>query len=141
MIITANEKPVCRFGDDDIDRQYTCFNIHYAVNKGIRRLIYRQEYISRRERKMTSVYHDNIYIPPDPKDIQLIALQKALLKLRNQHRNKFKIIIGFYYGNCKTIKAYAEKFGISRQAMSKKLHDSLDILRSICLEEIKYLEN
>ena len=129
------------FGDDDIDRQCISFNAPYAVNEELRKLVYHQEYVSRRERKMTSVYHDNMYVPPEPKDIQLIALQKALLKLRNQHGDNFEVITGFYYGDCKTIKAYAEKFGISRQAMSKKLHDSLDILRSICLEEIKYLEN
>lgn len=52
-----------------------------------------------------------------------------------------KVIISFYYGNHKTIKAYAVSCGISRQAMSKKMHKALDILRSICFEEIRYLEN
>ena len=90
---------------------------------------------------MTVVYYDNMYIPPEPEDIQLIALQQALLKLKNLHKDKFEVIIGFYYGNYKTIKAYAVSCGISRQAMSKKLHKALNILRSICFEEIKYLEN
>ena len=90
---------------------------------------------------MTVVYHDNMYIPPEPEDIQLIALQQALLKLKNLHKDKFEVIIGFYYGNYKTIKAYAEIWGISRQAMSKKLHKALKILRSICFDELRQLEN
>lgn len=90
---------------------------------------------------MTVVYYDNMYIPPEQEDVQLIALQQSLLKLKKLHKDKFEVIIGFYYGNYKTIKAYAMKCGISRQAMSKKLHKALNILRSICFEEIRYLEN
>ena len=90
---------------------------------------------------MTVVYYDNMYIPPEPEDVQLIALQQALLKLKNLHKDKFEVIIGFYYGNYKTIKAYAEIWGISRQAMSKKLHKALKILRSICFDELRQLEN
>ncbi len=82
-----------------------------------------------------------MYIPSEQEDIQLIALQQALMKFKNLHKDKFEVIIGFYYGNYKTIKAYAMNCGISRQAMSKKLHKALDILRSICFEEIRYLEN
>ena len=90
---------------------------------------------------MTTVYYDNMYIPPEQEDVQLIALKQGLLKLENMHKDKFEVIIGFYYGNYKTIKAYAMNCGISRQAMSKKLHKALEILRSICFEETKYLEN
>ena len=140
-MLTASEKPVCRFGDDDIGRPYTDFNALYAVDKEIRKLSYHQEYISKRERRMMVVYYDNMHIPPEPEDVQLIALQQALLKLKNLHKDKFEVIIGFYYGNYKTIKAYAMSRGISRQAMSKKLHKDLIILRSICFDELRQLEN
>lgn len=141
MMITANLMPVCRFGDDDIGRPYTDFNTLYAVDEEIRKLFYHQEYINKRERRMTVVYYDNMYIPPEQEDVQLIALQQSLMKLKKLHKDKFEVIIGFYYGNYKTIKAYAMKCGISRQAMSKKLHKALCVLRSICFEEIRHLEN
>lgn len=70
---------------------------------------------------MVITYHDNIYVPPDQEDIKLLALRQALLMLKNLYLDKFEVIIGFYYGNYKTIKAYAVNCGISRQAMSKKL--------------------
>ena len=102
-----------------------------------------QEYWDRRERRMTITYHDNMYVPPDQEDIQLLALQQALLMLKNLYlyQDKFEVIIGFYYGNYKTIKAYAANCGISRQAMSKKLHKALEILRAICFEKLENLEN
>ena len=100
-----------------------------------------QEYLDRRERRMSITYHDNMYVPPDQEDIQLLALQQALLMLKNLYQDKFEVIIGFYYGNYKTIKAYAMNCGISRQAMSKKLHKALGILRAICFEKLENLEN
>ena len=75
------------------------------------------------------------------RNIQLLALQQALLILKNLYQDKFEVIIGFYYGNYKTIKAYAVNCGISRQAMSKKLHKALEILRAICFEKLENLEN
>ena len=98
-------------------------------------MIRHQEYLDRRERQMSITYHDNMYVPPDQEDIQLLALQQAL------YQDKFEVIIGFYYGNYKTIKAYAVNCGISRQAMSKKLHKALEILRHICFEKLENLEN
>lgn len=89
-------------------------------------MIRHQEYLDRRERQMSITYHDNMYVPPDQEDIQLLALQQALLMLKNLYQDKFEVIIGFYYGNYKTIKAYAVTYGISRQAMSKKLHKTLE---------------
>ena len=86
-------------------------------------------------------YHDNMYVPPNQEDIQLLALQQALLILKKLYRDKFEVIIGFYYGNYKTIKAYAVNCGISRQAMSKKLHKALEILRAMCFEKLENLEN
>ena len=82
-----------------------------------------------------------MYVPPDQEDIQLLALQQALLMLKNLYQDKFEVIIGFYYGNYKTIKSYAANCGISRQAMSKKLHKALEILRAICFEKLENLEN
>lgn len=104
-------------------------------------MIRHQEYLDRRERRMIITYHDNMYVPPDQEDIQLLALQQALLMLKNLYQDKFEVIIGFYYGNYKTIKAYAMNCGISRQAMSKKLHKALEILRAICFEKLENLEN
>ena len=37
-----------------------------------------QEYLDRRERRMVITYHDNMFVPPDQEDIQLLALQQAL---------------------------------------------------------------
>lgn len=99
------------------------------------------EYLDQHERRMVITYHDNMYVPPDQEDIQLFALQQALLMLKNLYQDKFEVIIGFYYGNYKTIKAYAANCGISRQAMSKKLHKALKILRAICFEKLENLEN
>ena len=135
------QKPVCWFGDDDIGRPYTDFNTLYAVDEQTRKMIRHQEYLDRRERQMSITYHDNMYVPPDQEDIQLLALQQALLMLKNLYQDKFEVIIGFYYGNYKTIKAYAVNCGISRQAMSKKLHKALEILRHICFEKLENLEN
>ena len=104
-------------------------------------MIRHQEYLDRREKRMVITYHDNMYVPPDQEDIQLLALQQALLILKKLYRDKFEVIIGFYYGNYKTIKAYAANCGISRQAMSKKLHKALEILRHICFEKLENLEN
>ena len=67
-------------------------------------MIRHQEYLDRRERQMSITYHDNMYVPPDQEDIQLLALQQALLMLKNLYQDKFEVIIGFYYGNYKTIK-------------------------------------
>lgn len=141
MIMTASEKPVCGFGDDDIDSLYNDFNTPNVADEEIKKLIYHQEYIENRERRMTIVYHDNMVIPSEPEDVQLIALQLALLKLRKLHKEKYEVIIGFYFENYKTIKAYAENYGVSRQAMSKRLHKALNILRPMCFEELEYLEN
>lgn len=104
-------------------------------------MIRHQEYLDRRERQMSITYHDNMYVPPDQEDIQLLALQQALLMLKNLYQDKFEVIIGFYYGNYKTIKAYAVTYDISRQAMSKKLHKTLELLRFLCFEELENLEN
>ena len=104
-------------------------------------MIRHQEYLDRREKRMVIAYHDNMYVPTDQEDIQLLALQQALLILKNLYQDKFEVIIGFYYGNYKTIKAYAVNCGISRQAMSKKLHKTLEILRAICFEKLENLEN
>ena len=82
-------------------------------------MIRHQEYSDRRERRRIIPYHDNLYIPTDWEDIQLLAMRQALLKLKDLHSDKFEVLIGFYYGNYKTIKAYAVTYGISRQAMSK----------------------
>lgn len=103
-------------------------------------MIRHQEYSDRRERRINS-YHDNLYIPPDQENTQLFAMRQALLKLKDLHSDKFEVLIGFYYGNCKTIKAYAVTYGISRQAMSKKLHKALELLRFLCFEELENLEN
>ena len=103
-------------------------------------MIHHQEYLDWRERRMIITYHDNMYVPPDQEDIQLLALQQALLMLKNLYQDKFEVIIGFYYGNYKTIKAYAANCGISRQAMSKKLHEALEILRAICFENLRILK-
>ena len=100
-----------------------------------------QEYLDRRERRRVITYHDNMYVPLDQEDIQLLALQQALLMLKNLYQDKYEVITGFYYGNYKTIKAYAVNCGISRQAMSKKLHKALEILRAICFEKLENLEN
>ena len=62
-------------------------------------MIRHQEYLDRRERQMSITYHDNMYVPPDQEDIQLLALQQALLMLKNLYQDKFEVIIGFYYGN------------------------------------------
>ena len=97
-------------------------------------MIRHQEYLDRREKRMVITYHDNIFVPSDQEDIQLLALQQGLLMLKNLYQDKFEVIVGFYYGNYKTIKAYAANCGISRQAMSKKLHKALEILRHICFE-------
>ena len=104
-------------------------------------MIRHQEYLDRREKRMVIAYHDNMYVPTDQEDIQLLALQQALLMLKNLYQDKFEVIIGFYYGNYKTIKAYAANCGISRQAMSKKLHNALEILRVMCFEKLENLEN
>lgn len=40
-------------------------------------MIRHQEYLDRRERRMIITYHDNMYVPPDQEDIQLLALQQA----------------------------------------------------------------
>ena len=37
-------------------------------------MIRHQEYLDRRERRMIITYHDNMYVPPDQEDIQLLAL-------------------------------------------------------------------
>ena len=100
-----------------------------------------KEYLDRREKRMVITYHDNMFVPPNQEDIQLLALRQALLILKNLYRDKFEVIIGFYYGNYKTIKAYAANCGISRQAMSNKLHKALEILRHICFEKLENLEN
>ena len=99
-----------------------------------------QEYLDRREKRMVITYHDNMYVPSDQEDIQLLALQQALLMLKKLYQDKFEVIIGFYHGNYKTIKAYAVNCGISRQAMSKKLHKALEILRAMCFEKLENLE-
>lgn len=104
-------------------------------------MIRHQEYSDRREKRRIIPYHDNLYIPTDWEDIQLLAMRQALLKLKDLHSDKFEVLIGFYYGNYKTIKAYAVTYGISRQAMSKKLHKALELLRFLCFEELENLEN
>ena len=104
-------------------------------------MIRHQEYLDRREKRMVITYHVNIFVPSDQEDIQLLALQQGLLMLKNLYQDKFEVIVGFYYGNYKTIKAYAANCGISRQAMSKKLHKALEILRHICFEKLENLEN
>lgn len=71
----------------------------------------------------------------------MLAMRQALLKLKDLHSDKFEVLIGFYYGNYKTLKAYAVTYGISRQAMSKKLHKALELLRFLCFEELENLEN
>ena len=104
-------------------------------------MIRHQEYSDRRERRRIITYHDNLYIPPDLEDAQLLALRQALLKFKDLYPGKFEVLIGFYCGNYKTIKAYAVTYGISRQAMSKKLHKALELLRFLCFEELENLEN
>lgn len=71
------QEPVCWFGDDDIGRPYTDFHTLYAVDEQTRKMLRHQEYLDRRERRMVITYHDNIYVPPDQEDIQLLALQQA----------------------------------------------------------------
>lgn len=104
-------------------------------------MIRHQEYSDKCERRRIIPYHDNLYIPPDQEDIQLLAMRQALLKLKDLYSSKFEVLIGLYYGNYKTIKAYAVTYGISRQAMSKKLHKALELLRFLCFEELENLEN
>lgn len=53
-----------------------------------------QEYLDQRERRMFITYHDNMYVPPDQEDIQLLALQQALLMLKNLYQDKFEVIVG-----------------------------------------------
>ena len=58
-------------------------------------MIRHQEYLDRREKRMVITYHDNIFVPSDQEDIQLLALQQGLLMLKNLYLDKFEVIVGF----------------------------------------------
>lgn len=115
------------------------FSVPKGCPKSLEKYIRHLRYVESRERKHTVRYYDNIWIIGEAADYQQIALRLALIRYKRAEPVGYRLLIRFYYGNYPTIQSYADANGITRQAMSEKLHRQLDILRLLTFEEMDNL--
>lgn len=120
-------------------RQDSEFYIPIGTEKSIANYIRHLRYINKRERKHIVQYYDNVQVINYETDYQLIALRLALIRFEQIEPKGYNLLICFYYGEYPSIQSYATAKGISRQAMSKKIHRKLDILRKMAYEELDKL--
>ena len=122
-------------------------NPEYTIPKGtdaeIAVMIRHQRYVNAREHCHTVPYHDNMSVAVFQPDLQLISLKKALAKMQTANPEGYALLTNFYFKNFCSVKSFAEKYGISRQAMAKKIAKYLAYLRVLAYDELNrlYLEN
>ena len=124
-------------------RQNAEYMIPQGANAEIAVMIRHQRYVNAREHYHTVPYHDNMSVAVFQPDLQLIALRKALEKMQTTNPEGYALLTNFYFGNFRSVKSFAKKYGISRQAMAKKIAKYLAYLRTLAYNELNrlYLEN
>lgn len=115
------------------------FSVPTGCLKSLEKYIRHLRYIEELERKHTVRYYDNMRIIGEETDYQQIALRLALVRYEVIEPTGYRLLIKFYYGDYPTIQSYADESGITRQAMSEKLHRQLEILRILAFEELDKL--
>jgi hypothetical protein len=120
-------------------RQNADFFIPDGTPKIVAKLIRHERYEQRKYHYMTVPYSDNILVANDPVDYQLIALRLAMERMKILYPSRFKVLYEFYFAEVISVRKFAEKYGISPQAMYKKLAKNLEILRKLAYSELDKL--
>lgn len=124
-------------------RQNAEYTIPHDADAELSVMIRHQRYVNAREHYHTVPYHDNMSVAVFKPDLQLIALRKALAKMQTANPEGYALLTNFYFENFRSVKSFAEEYGISRQAMAKKIARYLAYLRALAYDELNrlYLEN